>query len=66
MITLSELESFFATHPLPESIQLDKATHVGDVAKMVKSHITILKANPKRKTFKPYYMRLVKLKTLLT
>lgn len=66
MISLSELESFFAQwKPSGEEIRLSEHEVIIDPQKFVKSHLNALKGNPGNKTFLPYYDRIVKLYKIL-
>lgn len=62
-MTLPELESFFESVELPESIQLDECTNVVDVKKCIESGLRCLKAHTGNKCYLPYYKQLIELKT---
>lgn len=63
---VESLERYFIKAKLPkEPIQLEPATTITDVVKMVKSHMSIIKAQRDKPRFKPYYNRLMDLKALL-
>ena len=60
---LPELKEFF-NRELPEEIRISECEFIEDVPKFVKSHISALENNRTR-TFIPYYLRLMKLYTLI-
>ena len=63
---VESLERFFnRAKLLHRPIQLESATTIADVAKMVESHLAIVKAQRDKSRFKPYYNRLMDLKVLL-
>ena len=60
------LESFFSKAILPEGdIQLSPGVKITNAKVFVESHLTTVKSNLQVLTFKPYYDRLIKLKSLL-
>ena len=59
-MTLQQLKDFFDNTELPQTMKI-KAGIITDVRKFVDSHTEILEGNPKKKTFIPYYDRLVSL-----
>lgn len=56
---------FFIDFDYKESIFLNPHTKIEDVNMFVKSHLSIVKANLGKKTFRPYYDRLFELKQLI-
>lgn len=60
-MTLTEIEKKLKTKRFNEPIILDSCTTITNLNKFIKSHLTILKANSGKETFKPYYERLKKL-----
>lgn len=65
---LSEIESFLNKNQLPSEINFDACQKCTDVQKLVSSHIKILKnvnennlTHAAKRTYKPYYDRLMKL-----
>jgi hypothetical protein len=56
---------FFINFHYKESIFLNPHTKIEDVNMFVKSHLSIVKANLGKRTFKPYYDRLYQLKQLI-
>jgi hypothetical protein len=60
------LEMFFSKTALPEGeIQLSPGVKITNAKVFVESHLTTVKSNLQVLTFKPYYDRLLKLKSLL-
>lgn len=64
-MTLSDLEAYFYTAELPQSLQLSPQEHITDLRKCVDGHISMLRARSGNKTFMPYYHRLVKIYQIL-
>ena len=64
-MTLTDLEAYFSTAELPQSLQLTPQEHITDLRKCVDGHISMLKCRSGNKTFLPYYNRLVKIYTIL-
>lgn len=62
---LDEIEAYLKDAELPEYIQLSNVEKVTDVQKFVNSHISILRANSGKRTFLPYYNRLLALVKIL-
>ena len=60
-MNLPEIEEKLKIKRFNEPIILDSCTTITNVNKFIKSHLTILKANSGKETFKPYYDRLKKL-----
>lgn len=59
-MTLPELETFFDAAKLPAGpIQLSPGQVITDPKKFVSAHLSILKNNPGKRRFMPYYDRLV-------
>jgi hypothetical protein len=60
--TVEEIENFFHVFKYPEcdKITLHSGFECRDAKKLVDSHISILKANPGKYRFMPYYQRLYK------
>lgn len=59
------IEKFFSSLILPVEINLNRYTHIRNVALFVKSHIDYLKTNNKNYIFFQYYKRLIQLKEIL-
>jgi len=64
-MTLDDLEQYFKGRLLPESFQLNSHTKITNCAKFVENHIAILRANPKKILYLPYYERLEQFKNML-
>lgn len=60
-MNLKQLDTYFSSVKLPESIWLNNWTFVSNVCKFVESNMCYLKANSGNKTFYPYYKQLVEL-----
>lgn len=65
MEDIKELQTFFSSITLPETIQLSAHEKITDVKQMVKAHLNYLTQNPQNKTFDPYLQRLRLLKSKL-
>lgn len=66
MSKIDELDEFFKKIELPDTpIQLDKSTKIVGFKKFIETHIATLRANSGKRTFLPYYERLIKLKELI-
>jgi hypothetical protein len=63
---LQELEEFFKSATLPDSIELFASTVITNVPAFVHSHMQIAKAKKGVMLFEPFYDRLVLLKEKLT
>lgn len=63
-MTLTQLEAYFSK-PLPGQIQLTPWERVTDVRACVDAHIRVLKSNPGKKLFLPYWNRLVSLSKII-
>ena len=63
---IRDIEIFFSSHELPNNIQLDCCTKVVGVKGFVDTHLAVVNKHSGMNTYKPYLMRLVKLKKLLT
>lgn len=64
---VEELESFFNSFIPPDiQIKLDQATTITDVPLFVRSHMATIKASNGRRSFKPYFDRLLLLKEIIT
>lgn len=60
---INELERFFQKYNLPENqVRLSDCTVINDVKFFIKSHLSVVKANDGKRTFKPYLNRLRYLK----
>jgi len=56
---IDQIIEHFEKNGIPKGpIRYNQCTVIQDPAKMVESHIRILKGNPKKKHFLPYYKRL--------
>jgi len=64
-MTLDDLEQYFKERELPETFQLNSYTKITNCAKFVDNHIAILRANPKKTLYLPYYERLELFKNIL-
>lgn len=56
--TIAELETYFKSAKLPDTIQLTTYMSVLNVRKFVDSHLDLLKANPENERYKPFLDRL--------
>ncbi len=65
MEDIKELQTFFSSITLPETIQLSAHEKITDVKQMVKSHLNYIAQNAENKTFEPYLQRLRILKNKL-
>jgi len=60
-LSIHDLVRFFKMNDLPKKpIKLDKCSTVIDGKKFVDVSIATLLANPKKRTFMPYYLRLMR------
>lgn len=64
-MTISDLEAYFSTADLPQTLQLSPQEHITDLRKCIDGHISMLRARSGNKTFMPYYHRLVKIYQIL-
>jgi hypothetical protein len=64
-MTLTDLEAYFASAELPQTLQLAQHETITDLPKCVSGHISMLKCRSGNKTFLPYYLRLVKIYEIL-
>ena len=62
---IKELENFFISTPLPQSIRLDKGALITDVRLFAESHFKIVKENNGNRIYTPYLHRLKLLKSLI-
>jgi hypothetical protein len=60
-----ELEQFFSSIKIPESIKLNQCTKISDTALFIKTHLDIVKAQDGKKTYIPYMERLQELEAIL-
>jgi len=63
---IEELDIFFKTTKLPESIRLDKCSVIVDIPIFVKSHLSILRAQSGNTRYLPYMDRLNLLRSLVS
>ena len=64
---IEELESFFSSFIPPDGpLKLDSATTIKDIPAFVRSHMATIKASNGRRSFKPYFDRLLLLKEIIT
>ena len=63
---ISELETFFASVNLPDTVILSQCETIVDVPKFISTHLSAVKANEGKDTFIPYLERLNKLKVILS
>jgi len=63
---IKELENFFSSTPLPQSIKLDKGEIIADVKSFTDGHIKIVKSNNGRRAYLPYLERLRDLKRIIS
>jgi hypothetical protein len=59
MISLIQIEKYFKKNPVSTDYQPDNFARILDHKKFVESHISVLKGNPKKPYFMPYYERLL-------
>lgn len=57
-MTVEQLEEYFKTAKLPETMTLDKATEVMNPTKMVEGHLHLLKSNPDKAIYESFHRRL--------
>jgi len=63
---ITELESYFNNiQPLNQSIVINSYSSISDVSSFIYTHIETLKRNNGNRIYKPYYDRLIDLKTIL-
>ena len=62
---ITELEQFFNTVKLPDTIKLNQSSKITDLNLFIKSHMDIVKAQNGNKRYIPYLERLQQLKTNL-
>jgi len=57
---VTEIQEYFEANGTPTGpVRLDPATLITDPEKFVESHLSILKCNPGKRAYKPYYDRLL-------
>lgn len=61
-MTLDQLEAWFKSYEIPETIQLDKCAKVLNTRKLIDTSISFLRSHSGNKGYLPYYYRLLKLK----
>lgn len=61
-MNINQLEEYFNSIDLLESIQLDQCTFVGNVKQLIDSNLLYLRSHPGNKRFMPYYNQLLQLK----
>jgi len=64
-MSLTDIEAYFNSLELPQSLQLSPQEHITDLRKCVDGHVSMLRARSGNKTFMPYYHRLVKIYQIL-
>ncbi len=62
---IKELEEYFNSIELPETIQLSEGVTIVNVRGFIDGHLTFVKHNNGNQTFMPYLIRLMNLKDLL-
>jgi hypothetical protein len=63
---IKTLEEFFETAEIPKGpIRVTSYAVVTDMSKLISSHLSIVKANNGKYTFKPYLQRLMWVKRLI-
>lgn len=62
---MEELEAYFATATLPETIDMN-FYKILNVSKFIDSHMALLKSNPGNARYLPFWNRLVAVHTVLT
>ena len=62
---IEEIETYFASIELPQSIHLKAGETIVDVPKFVDSHLKTLKCNSGNRRFLPHYNRLMGLIAVL-
>jgi len=62
---IEELESFFSSVKLPDTIRLNQCSTITDINIFIKSHLDIVKAQNGNNRYKPYMDRLIELKAIL-
>lgn len=60
------LEEFFAKAKLPKQVDLYPGIKIVDTAGFIESHLEVLKANGTKGVFDVFYVRLARLKEILT
>ena len=64
-MSIEELELYFKDKKLPQTVEINKAVRISNVAHFVESHFTVLKNYGINRTFEPFYQRLIDLKNIL-
>lgn len=64
-MTIPELEQYFSSVDLPQTIQLEQAVKITDVPAFIESHLAIAKSHGHIKSLEAFQGRLIQLKTLL-
>jgi hypothetical protein len=62
---IEELEQFFTSAKLPDTIMLDKCSRITDIPLFVKSHLSILRAQNGNTRYIPYMNRLNRFRSLI-
>lgn len=57
-MNLSKLETFFKSIELPKELILNRCEYIKDLPKLIKTHLSYLKANSGNIAYKPYFHRL--------
>jgi hypothetical protein len=65
MISIEELQAFFNTISLPETIHLEQGVKIINVPAFVQSHLQVLESNGYVPAFSVFYDRLIMLRDLL-
>ena len=65
LIEIAEMELWFNDRVLKPEYDLDRITHVKDSKKFIQGHFDVLRSNPGKSTFLPYWNRLNVLKSII-
>ena len=63
---IRELEDYFKIAALPDTIVLDAGSRVDDVPRFIQSHLRVLRNNADKPAYEVFYLRLQKVKELIS
>lgn len=63
---IRELEDYFKVAALPDTIELDAGSRVGDVPRFIQSHLQVLRNNADKPAYEVFYLRLQKVKEIIS
>ena len=62
MLGIKELEEYFNSITIPDSLRLNDQVNISDLKKCIDTNLTCLKANSGKAGYKPYYDQLIDIK----